>query len=584
MKKKQTKCIMFIIILILMVILPTSLLLARDSVFTQKGTGLMYWTTYEYQYENDTYMPEDRWKAQIDWVAENFKQYGYTMVCADGWIEEASRHNSNGYVITHNDSWVHDWPYWADYCNTKGLNMGIYMNPLWIHETVRDDPDCYIVGTQIPVSSLTHADDVFDSPNHPGSIFYWVDVNAEGAEQFVKGYVNYFKTMGVTFLRSDFWCMYEAGGWGAWKHGMEDYETAMRWIEEACGNDMFNCPIMGNMYDKAAMEKKYADALRISYDTFDGGWGPLSSDRRGQFWNSWPPTRNAFDGFVAFSNVAGKGKFIMDGDCLRMNTFANDDERKFAISLYLMAGAPIPIADQSDTIGSHAWVYQNTEMLELNSNGFVGRPFSFELLNSDNQYWKGQLSSDTWIVGLFNREVPKKTRSIDFAEDLGILDSAPVRDLWEHADLGSMTYYSETIPKHSCRILKITDPTPPKTGRLEAENGIKYGTSTNYPDSYASGGYEVIYINTPGSSVEFSNVAVSTQITIGYCTAAAAAETQLYINGIYNQTIYFPGNGVWEGEYVEKTVYVDVPEGATLAFRYEEGLIQTINIDYIEVQ
>ena len=188
MKKKQTTCIMLMFIIILFVTIPT-LLVARDSVFTQKGTGLLYWTTYEYQYEQNSHMPEDRWKAQIDWVAENFKQYGYTMVCADGWIEGASRHNSNGYVVTHNDSWVHDWPYWADYCAAKGLEMGIYYNPLWIHEVVRDDPDCYIVGTEIPVSSLTHEDDVFDG-GWP-YILYWVDVHAEGAEQFVKGYVNY---------------------------------------------------------------------------------------------------------------------------------------------------------------------------------------------------------------------------------------------------------------------------------------------------------------------------------------------------------------------------------------------------------
>ena len=39
---------------------------------------------------------------------------------------------------------------------------------------------------------------------------------------------------------------------------------------------------------------------------------------------------------------------IMDADMLRLNTLANDEECKSAVSLELIAGAPLDIADQYD--------------------------------------------------------------------------------------------------------------------------------------------------------------------------------------------------------------------------------------------
>ena len=46
---------------------------ARDSPFTRKGTGPRYWIAYEYCWVNNTAIPEDRWKANIDWIASDFK-------------------------------------------------------------------------------------------------------------------------------------------------------------------------------------------------------------------------------------------------------------------------------------------------------------------------------------------------------------------------------------------------------------------------------------------------------------------------------------------------------------------------------
>ena len=97
-----------------------------------KRTGPLYWCTYEKQFTENTFMPEERFKENIDWVAKEFVPYGYEMVCTDGWIEDSFCINENGYLTRHHDSWKHDWKYWADYLNERGMALGVYYNPTWI--------------------------------------------------------------------------------------------------------------------------------------------------------------------------------------------------------------------------------------------------------------------------------------------------------------------------------------------------------------------------------------------------------------------------------------------------------------------
>ena len=37
-----------------------------------KRTGPLYWCTYEKQFTENTFMPEERFKENIDWVAKEF--------------------------------------------------------------------------------------------------------------------------------------------------------------------------------------------------------------------------------------------------------------------------------------------------------------------------------------------------------------------------------------------------------------------------------------------------------------------------------------------------------------------------------
>src|ERR1700730_16453564 len=131
-------------------------------------------------------------------------------------------------------------------------------------------------------------------------------------------------------------------------------------------------------------------------------------------------------------------KMRLDGDFIRMNTYANDSERRTVISTHLMAGGPVGVTDQVDTIGDSVWVYQNPELIALNADDFVGHPMTNDPTNEASQIWIGRMSNGDGTVEMFNRELLTRTRSLIFS-DIGFSGNVAVRDLWQHADMGQMS-------------------------------------------------------------------------------------------------------------------------------------------------
>lgn len=441
-----------------------SAIVARDSKLTRAGTGPLYWISYEYQYENDTFLPYSRWIANVNWIAHNFKPYGYQIVAPDGWIEGATRTNINGYVLSHNDSWLpdHTWTNVAREVNSLGLDMGVYYNPLWVTQAAVNDPAKVVVGTKIKIKDIVSMGDFFAGNPDPAKRPYWVDVKKPGAEQYVKGYINYFKQMNVKFLRIDFLSWYETGTDNerivGKSHGSENYETALRWMAEAAGDDIWLSLVMPHLKNHAATELKYGDMIRINEDVFAGGWEHLSGRRqtRKTFWSQWA---NTFQGLTAFSDISGHGKIVLDSDFQRLSKLKNDDEKQTSISLSIMAGAPIAMADQYDTLAPADYkFYQNEELLALNKQGFVGKPFykATGPNKRDSEKWAGQLPNGDWVIGLFNRSDVPKTVKIDFLKTLGLMDAVSVRDLWGKNELGLLSVYKTTLAPHAVKVLKLS--------------------------------------------------------------------------------------------------------------------------------
>lgn len=502
----------------------------------------LYWDVYENNFLKEkagvtnNYISEDEFLANINWIDTNMKSSGYNMICIDGWGD--ADYNVNGYRTKHSSAWAHDYAWWSAELQKRGMTLGIYNNPLWVN-TNAANAGLKVKGTNISLSSLINT-------NENALWFTWLQVDRPGAEEYVKGYIQYYADMGVKFLRVDFLSWFESGydrnvgtvgpdRRNSYINGLSYYETALKWMREACdANGMFLSLVMPNLYTDANIEQKYGHMVRVDEDCAEGGWYRFSDSSRGQQRVGWSQFANPFDGYVYWSKIAGRDKMILDGDFIRLNTYANDEERKCVVSMHLMAGGPVSIADQYNTIGSNSWIYKNEEMLALNQDGFVGTPLSNDPTNVLNQVWKGQLSNGDWIVGFFNREGSAQSRSISFQNDLGIFGNAFVRDLWAHTDLGVVSLLNKSVPAHGCMIFRIKSNVNKVISPLFSLKEGSYNTSCSVSLSTATSGASIYYtidgsIPTSASSLYTVPVTISKTSTIKAIAIKSGMEDS-YVN------------------------------------------------------
>ena len=340
----------------------------------------------------------------------------------------------------------------------KGLKLGVYDNPLWIHCS----DAMPVPGTSVKVGDLRYrTGDKVTNAGTNDMWFGWVVASHIGAKEYIDGFFKYYSELGVDYIRMDFLSWYEDGndrGMGkvGRGYGRECYETALKYIAAAANKyKVFTSLVMPHCFNSAELEAKYGNMFRVVADTGNGTWNHFSNNSRGVSYGTWPNCNNMFDGFIYWSKVSGREKVILDGDFTRLNTFSGDSEKQSVISLQLMAGGPIAVADQPTTMGDNLKFYQNEEMLALNKDGFVGQPLSQSLIDSKSCIWYGQMKNGDYVVGFFNRDTKQVSYSLKLSE-IGITGKMKSRDLWKHADEGEVETLSVTLPAHGCKIVKLT--------------------------------------------------------------------------------------------------------------------------------
>ena len=419
----------------------------------------LYWSVYEYCYEQERQgvstidITPDEWDKMIDFVATDLKPYGYDMICTDGFIAMLST-DASGYMTQYGSISLKDL---VAKCKAKGLKLGVYDNPLWIH----GPRETKIAGTDYTFADLYYNGKTeVQNPGVQDTWFHWAVAENPGCKEYIDGFFKHYKNLGVDFIRMDFLSWYEDGkdrGMGivGRGYGREIYARAMAYIAEAAKKyGIFTSLVMPHMYNDADVEARYGNMVRIVCDTGGGGWWHCSAQDKGKSYTSWPNCNNQFDGFVYWSHIAGRNKVILDGDFVRLNKFETDAEKQTEISLQLMAGGPVAAADQYNTFGDNTKFYTNSELLELNKDGFVGKPLSDKLGNKKNEIWYGQMTNGDYVVGLFNRSDNAATVAVSFKE-IGIEGEWKVRDLWKHADEGTASSINANVPAHGCKIVRL---------------------------------------------------------------------------------------------------------------------------------
>ena len=421
----------------------------------------LYWSVYEYCYDQERQgvgtidISPEEWDKIIDFVATNLKPHGYDMICTDGFIAMLATDNS-GYMTQYGSISLKDL---VAKCKAKGLKLGVYDNPLWIH----GPRDTKIEGTDYTFGNLYYNGSTqVVNPGVDDTWFHWIVAENPGAKEYIDGFFKHYKELGGEFIRMDFLSWYEDGkdrgiGVVGRGYGRESYARAMAYIGEAAKKyGIFTSLVMPHNFNDAEIEARYGNMMRIVCDTGGGGWWHTSAQDKGKSYANWPQCMNQFDGFTYWSHLSGRNKIILDGDFIRLNKFDTDAERETVISLQLMAGGPVAAADQYSTIGNNLKFYVNDELLALNKDGFVGKPLSDKLGDKKNEIWYGKMTNGDYVVGLFNRSDNTASVSVKLS-DIGISGEKNVRDLWKHTDEGKASVVSANIPAHGCKIVKLSD-------------------------------------------------------------------------------------------------------------------------------
>lgn len=430
-----------------------------EGIHTMKAP--LYWTVYEYLWKLERQgvpssqmdITEKQWDLLIDWFCENLKPYGYDMLCTDGFL---TMKNEGQLYMTHYGSM--DIAKLAQKCKDRGIRLGIYDNPMWLRNADTD----VIPGTEYTIRDLKYTrNDKVNHRNSSDKYFNWAIATHPGCKEYIDGFFKYYSELGVNYIRIDFLSWYEDGedrGMGivGRGYGRENYKLALEYIKESAAKyDVFVSLVMPNCFNNAEYEREYGHMFRVVADTYYGGWAHFSSNNRRRAFGRWPNCDNMFDGFIYWSKVAGRGRVIMDGDFTRLNTFETDEQKQSVISLQLLAGGPIAVADWPFTVGDNMPFYQNEELLALNTDRFAGRPLTDNLIDQRNQIWYGQMTNGDWVVGLFNRDETPMPVTLHFSE-LGLQGAYKMRDLWTHTDEGSAEGVEVTLPAYGCKILRLS--------------------------------------------------------------------------------------------------------------------------------
>jgi alpha-galactosidase len=131
-----------------------------------------------------------------------------------------------------------------------------------------------------------------------------------------------------------------------------------------------------------------------------------------------------------------------------------DTEYRTHMSLWSLLAAPLLAGnDLRDVKPDILQILTNKEVIAIDQDA-LGRQGVRVAKDGDLEVWSKKLNSGL-AVGLFNRGSSTANVTARWS-DLGLSGSRRVRDLWAHADRGSVAdRYSAEVPSHGVVLLKI---------------------------------------------------------------------------------------------------------------------------------
>jgi alpha-galactosidase len=178
---------------------------------------------------------------------------------------------------------------------------------------------------------------------------------------------------------------------------------------------------------------------------------------------SWSSIAGLIDSDAPLSPYAGPGHWN-DPDMLEVgNGSLTDDENKSHFSMWAMLAAPLLAGDDLRSMSSAVQtILTNKEVTAVDQDPLGKQATLVATPQSGLQVWSKTLSGgNVRSVALLNRNTSPASITVTFAQiGLSSGQTASVRDLWQHADVGSFTdsYTAANVPSHGVAMLRIAGP------------------------------------------------------------------------------------------------------------------------------
>jgi len=255
---------------------------------------------------------------------------------------------------------------------------------------------------------------------------------------------------------------------GTLGHEEQDARTFAAWGVDYVKEDW--CHARG--LDAPTQYAKFRDALAhsgraIVFSICEWGsnlpweWAPQTGNlwrTTGDIEDTWSSMLDNLDQSAQHSSVAGPGRWN-DPDMLEVgNGGMTDDEYRAHMSLWAIMAAPLIAGNDVRTMSAATKaILLNPEVIAVDQDSLGAQGILVQERPPELQVWAKPLADGSRAVALLNRSAAPARITASFARVGLHADSATVRDLWAHTNLGAFgRQYSTTVPSHGVVMLRMT--------------------------------------------------------------------------------------------------------------------------------
>lgn len=259
---------------------------------------------------------------------------------------------------------------------------------------------------------------------------------------------------------------------GTYEHEEQDARTYAAWQvdyvkEDWCNATGLNAPVQYAKFRDALAHSGRPIVLSIcdwgSNQPWD--WAP----KTGNLWRTtediedkWSSMLDNLDQSAQHATIARPGAWN-DPDMLEVgNGGMTDGEYRAHFSLWAILAAPLMAGNDVRTMSAATkTILLSPEVIAVDQDSLGAQGILVWEEPPDLQVWAKPLHDGARAVALFNRSAADAKITASFSRAGLHTDSAVVRDLWKHADVGTFKReYSATVPAHGVVLLRIAPRTP----------------------------------------------------------------------------------------------------------------------------